>query len=220
MGYTAQPFAVDLDKVRQLLGSNDLTLLEKVKSSVFYECYASNAEEDEACNFEEVLRDLIIRYIKRDERKSTGGQFRLFKNKTTSVLDPKLAHQYGYALIAICDTLGTFLSPGGDTFYAGKYWKEANELFKSKGITINLDRMWQKEKLFDIPDIADFPVISHYSKQEVNYLLTELKKFEIDEKIADNNNDEFEELQELLKTFREGLQICKDKNVEWVSFLH
>ena len=80
--------------------------------------------------------------------------------------------------------------------------------------------MWETEKLFDIPDIGDFPAISHYSKQEVSYLLTALTKIEIDEKKADSNNDDFEELQELLKAFRDGLQICQEKNVEWVSFLH
>lgn len=217
MGYTAQPFAVDLDKVRQVIGSNDLTLLEKVKSSDLYDNYASQSEE---CDFDEILKDLIVRYIKPADRKETGGLFGLFKSKPSSGLNPKFAHQYGYALLVICDTLGTYLSEGGDIFYAGDFWKKANELFKSKGMTIDLDRMWQTEKLFDIPDIADFPVISHYSKQEVNYLLTELNKIEIDERKADSNNDEFDELQELLETFKDGLQICKDKNVEWVSFLH
>ncbi|MFN8995296.1 MAG: hypothetical protein ACK5X3_16750 [Pseudomonadota bacterium] len=217
MGYTAQPFAVDLDKVRQVLGSNDQSLLEKIKSSDLYDNYASQSED---CDFNEILNDLIFRYIKPSDKKQPNGLFGIFKGKPTTGLNPKLAHEYGYALLLICNSLGTFLSPGGDIFYAGNIWKEANELFKSKGITIDLDRMWQTEKLFDIPAIADFPVISHYSKQEVDYLLTELNKIGIDEKKASRKSDDFENLQELLKTFRDGLQICKDKNVEWVSFLH
>lgn len=217
MGYTAQPFAVDLNKVRQVLGSKDLTLLEKVRSADLYDTYASQTED---CDFNEILKDLIVRYIKPADRKETGGLLGLFKSKPSSGLNPKFSHQYDYALLVICDTLGTYLSEGGDIFYAGDYWKEANKLFKCKGITIDLDRMWQSEKLFDIPNIADFPVISHYSKEEVSYLLAELNKIEIVEKKAGSNNDEFEELQELLKTFKDGLQICKDKNVEWVSFLH
>lgn len=217
MGYAAQPFAVDLDKVRQVLGSNDLALLEKVKSSPLYDTYASQSDD---CDFDEILKDLIVRYVKPSDRKETGGLFGLFKNKQDSGLNPKFAHEYGYALLVICDTLGTYLSEGGDIFYAGDVWKEASLLFKSKGITIDLERMWETEKLFDIPDIADFPVISHYSKQEVSYLLTELNKIEIDEKKADSNSDDFDELQELLKAFRDGLQICQEKNVEWVSFLH
>lgn len=217
MGYVAQPFAVDLDKVRQVIGSNDLELLEKVKLSKLCHHYASQAKD---CDFDAILKDLIVHYIKPADRKETSALFGLLKSKQTSGLNPKYAHQYGYALLTICDTLGTYLSEGGDIFYAGEFWEEANELFKSKGITIDLNRMWKAEKLFDIPDISDFPVISHYSKQEVRYLLTELNKIEIDEKKADSNNDGLDEFQELLKTFRDGLQICSDKNVEWVSFLH
>ncbi len=217
MGYVAQPFAVDLDKVRQVIGSNDLTLLDKVKSSTLYNNYASPAED---CDFDEILKDLIVRYIKPADTKETAGLFGLFKRKQPSALNPKFAHRYGYALLVICDTVGTYLSEGGDIFYSGDCWKEANELFKSKGITIDLDRMWQTEKLFDIPDIPDFPVISHYSKPAISYLLTAFNKIEIDEKKADSDSKDFEELQELLKTFRDGLQICKDKNVEWISFLH
>ena len=217
MGYTAQPFSVDLNKVRKVIGSNDLTLLEKIKSSDLYKTYASQSE---GCDFDEILKDLIVGYIKPSNRNETGGSFELMKSKHPSGLNPRFAHNYGYALLVICDTLGTYLSEAGDIFYAGDIWKEANEIFNSKGMTIDLNKMWQAEKLFDIPDIPDFPVISHYSKQEVGYLLAELNKIEIDEKKADNNSDNFEELQELLKTFRDGLQICKDKNAEWVSFLH
>lgn len=216
MGYTAQPFAVDLDKVRQVLGSNDLTLLEKVKSSGLYDTYASQSD----CDFDEILKDLIVRYVKPSDRKEAGGLFGMFRKKRTSGLNPAFAHEYGYALLVICDTLGVYLSDGGDIFYAGDIWNEANELFKSRGISIDLDRMWETEKLFDAPDIDDFPVISHYTKQEVSYLLTEVNKIESDKTNPNDNNDDFEELQDLLKAFRDGLQICKDKNVEWVSFLH
>lgn len=216
MGYTAQPFAVDLDKVRQVLGSNDLTLLEKVKSSPLYDTYASQSD----CDFDEILKDLIVRYVKPSDRKEAGGLFGMFRKKQASGLNPKVAHEYGYALLVICDTLGTYLSEGGDIFYAGDIWKEANGLLKSSGISVDLDRMWETEKLFDIPDISDFPVISHYSKQEVSHLLTELNKIETDKAPPNSNNDDFEGLPELLKAFRAGLQICHDKNVEWVSFLH
>jgi hypothetical protein len=217
MGYTAQPFAVSLDQVRQTIGSNDGTLLERIKASELYHNYASQSGD---CDFDEILEDLIVRYVMPSGKKETGGLFGLFKSKPTYGLNPDWAHEYGYALLVICDTLGTYLSKGGDIFYAGDTWKQVNDLFKSKAIKIDLDRMWQTEKLFDIPDIIDFPVISHYSKQEVSYLLTELNKIEMAEIKAVNNNDEFEELQELLEAFRDGLQICKDKNVEWVSFLH
>lgn len=217
MGNYAIPFAVSIDKVREVLGSKDTELLEKVQSANLYENYASQAED---CDFDEILEDLIIRYIKPGDRKATGGVLGFLKSKPGSGLNPKLAHRYGYALLVICDTLGTYLEPHGTTYYAGSVWKQANDLFQNKGISPDLDRMWQTEKLFDIPDISDFPVISHYSKEEVNYLLEELKKIEIDENKESSDDEDVEELHELLKAFRDGLQVCKDKDVEWVSFMH
>ena len=217
MGSIAQPFAVNITQVRQTFGSKDRALLEKVKQSNLYENYAEGAED---CDFDEILEDIIVRYIKPEDRQKTGGLLGLFKSNPGSGLNPKLAHHYGYALIVICDTLGTFLSKGGDIFYSGDVWKEANKWLKSKGITIDLDRMWQTEKLFDIPKIADFPVISHYANQEVSYLLQALNKHDLNDITTNNDNVQPEELQELLLTFRNGLQICSDKQVEWVSFLH
>ncbi len=212
MGYTAQPFAVDLALVSQALGSKDLSLLEKIKSANLYEHYASQTEEHD---FDEVLKDLIVRYIKPVDRKSTKNIFNIFRKKEGSGLDSKLDSLYGYAMLVICDTLGTHLSQD-DVFYADTVWKEANQLFKQRGITINLDRMWETEKLFDIPTIKDFPVISHYSKSEIDYLLNELSK----SKIIQEPSDNLSELQELLIAFQTGLQVCKDKGVEWISFLH
>jgi len=224
MGYTAQPFAVDLELVKSVLGSKDTELLEKAKLADLYDCYASQAEED-GHDFDEILEDLIVRYIKPGDRQNAKSISKVFRKKTESGLNPKLEYLYGYALLVICDTLGTYLSPQGDVFYAGRVWKKANELLKDNGITIDLDRMWNTEKLFDIPDIEDFPVISHYSKNEIDYLLNELHKMDIlqEESIKPDESDvfdEWDELQELLTTFRNGLQVCKDKNVEWISFLH
>ena len=53
------------------------------------------------------------------------------------------------------------------TFYPGDFWKEANELFKCRGMTIDLDRMWQTEILFDIPEISAFPVISITQRKKI-----------------------------------------------------
>lgn len=80
--------------------------------------------------------------------------------------------------------------------------------------------MWETEQLFDIPAIAEFPVISHYSKNEIAHLLIEFEKFDIDPAAADKDSPYYDEVQELLYEFRESLRICQNKNVEWVSFLH
>lgn len=214
MGYSAQPFAVDLELVRQALGSGDRALLERAKNCRAYSTYRDQMNSD----FDERLTDLIVRYVKPEaQRKSFWPSF---TRKQHFSLPPEHAYEYGYALLTICDCLGTFLSPNGDTYYAGEAWKEVNGLFKEKGIRPNLDRMWETEQLFDIPAIAEFPVISHYSKNEIAHLLIEFEKFDIDPAAADKDSPYYDEVQELLYEFRESLRICQNKNVEWVSFLH
>lgn len=217
MGYEALPFAVDLDKVRGVMGSNDTALLEKVKTSPLYATYADQMED---CDFDEILHDLIVGYKKPEDRIEKSKFFGLIKSKPSSGLQPQLGHAYGMALLVICDTLGIDLSKGAVVFKYVDGWEDANKLLKSKGITIDLDRMIKSQPLFDIPKYTDGPFISHYSKKEIEYLLSELNKMEIDEKKADENDDEFEERYYLLKKFRDGLQVCKDKHVEWVSFMH
>ncbi len=212
MGYYAQVFAVELEKIRHIIGSNDLSLLEKIKSSDLYETYESQSED---VDFEIIIRELIVNNPNSVNKKETSKFFGLFKSKPTFGLNPKYAHEYGYAMLAVCDALGFYLSDCAEVLYTGDIWKETNELFKNKGIKIDLDKMWQTENLFDIPEINDFPVISHYSKNEIEYLLSELKKINIETETK-NNPD----LKEFITTFRDGLQFCKDKNLEWISFIH
>ncbi|MBT1707713.1 hypothetical protein KK062_05750 [Fulvivirgaceae bacterium PWU5] len=215
MGYYAQPFAVDLEKVRQVLGSKDAQLAEQIKASGLYDHYASESEAD----FEEIIDALIFQYIKPADRKSgSGGFFGLFKSQPSTGLDPKLAHEYGYALLVACDVFGTSLSTDDDIFYAGRVWKRLNELLDKAGATVNLDRMWGEKNLFDIPPINDFPGISHYSKPEIEHLLAVLEKIQPSEK--DMESDDGEVLQLLISTFTNGLRTCREKGVEWVSFIH
>jgi hypothetical protein len=215
MGYYATPFAVDLEKVRQVLGSKDARLIEQIKASDLYDNYASQSD----AGFDEIIDALIFKYIKPADRKSGGGVFfGLFKSQPSTGLNPKLAHEYGYVLLVACDVLGTRISPEDDVFYAGRVWKRLNELLDKAGATVNLDRMWGEKNLFDLPPINDFPGISHYSKPEIDHLLTVLGKIQPSEK--DMLSDDGEVLQDLITAFTNGLRTCREKGVEWVSFIH
>jgi hypothetical protein len=217
MGYTAQTFAVDIEKVKNVFGSKDNELLEKIKKSTLYKCYADQHEGDK---FDEALKDIICNYINTNDLKKRNLLSSLFSKGKSSGLKTDLASEYGYVVLLICDTIGQHLSKGGDYFYAGDAWKEANELLTQNGSKINLDRMWQPKNLFDIPRITDFPVISHYSSYEIEHLLDVFTRIEIDEQKADVLSENTDDLHILLKAFRDGLLVCKKSNVEWVSFLH
>ncbi|MBT1685505.1 DUF7691 family protein [Dawidia soli] len=215
MGYYALPFAVDLEKVRRVLGSKDEQLAEQIKASDLYDTYADQSEVD----FDEIIDDLVFRYIKPADRKAgNNGFLGLFKSRPSTGLNPQVAHQYGYALLLTCDVLGTRVAPDEEIFYAGRVWKRLNELLDNAGAKVNLDRMWGEKDVFDIPPSNDFPGISHYSKPEIDHLLAVLSKIQLTEK--DKQSDDGEVLQELMAAFSEGLQLCRGKDTEWVAFIH
>ncbi|MEM7102878.1 MAG: hypothetical protein AAF502_07110 [Bacteroidota bacterium] len=217
MGYTSQSFAVDLQKIRNMFGSGDHGLLEKVKTSNLYEHYADTVEPGE---FEALMSDIFIRYIPPEKRKTEKKFFGLITTQQSSTLNPDYGYAYGYALLVICDAFGQHLTPQGDIFYFGSEWKKISQEFSDKGFKVNLDKMWEPGNVFDIPPIGDFPVINSYSKKEISYLVQNLENFEIDDNLGDIDGDEFDEYHVFLKALRDGLLTCQKKDVEWVSFIH
>jgi hypothetical protein len=90
MGYAAQPFAIDIQKVKNVFGSNDKALLDKVKKSKRYQVYA-NQQEDGL--YDRCLEDIIFNYIKPAERKETRKFFGLVKLASATGLNES-AHVY------------------------------------------------------------------------------------------------------------------------------
>jgi hypothetical protein len=216
MGYSAQPFAIDIQKVKDAFGSKDQVLLDKVKKTKLYDVYADQHDQDE---YDKCLEDIVFNYIKPADRKETKKLFGLLKSKPTSGLD-EYGYLYGYALMAICEVLGVFLAKEGDIFYTGNTFDKTNEFLKEKGFKITMERFWEPEKIFDIPDIDDFPVINSFTKEEIRYLYDELVKLNIDESKTNSDNDNYDEQEELLKFFRDKLKVCIDNNTQWLAFTH
>ncbi|MES2679058.1 MAG: hypothetical protein V4635_04200 [Bacteroidota bacterium] len=216
MGYSAQPFAIDIQKVKDAFGSKDQNLLDKVKKAKLYSVYAE--QEDEGA-YDKCLEDIIFSYVKPSDRKETKKFFGLIKSAPKSGLTES-AHVYGYALMAICEVLGVFLANEGDIFYTGNIFDQTKEFLKEKGFKITMERFWEAEKIFDIPDNDDFPVISSYSKEEVRYLYNKLVKLNIDESKTNSDNDNYDEQEELLKFFRDKLKVCIDNDTQWLAFTH
>src|SRR5215217_4365853 len=107
MSMIAIPFAVDLDKVKSVFGSNDKELLENVKLTKKYSTYSSQMRD---YSYDKALEDII-----------------------SNSLNENVGHVYGYALIAICDYLGEHLLPMCDGFYYGDDWETAKEIVKKNG---------------------------------------------------------------------------------------
>jgi len=216
MGYSAQPFAIEIQNIKNAFGSKNQNLLDKARKSKMYDIYANQVANG---LFDKCLEDIIINYVTPSDRKATKKYFGLIKSAPTSGLIES-GYGYGYALMAICDVLGVFLAEEGDIFYTGDIFDQTNEFLKSRGFKITMERFWKTEKIFDIPEITDFPVISSYSKGEINYLYQELIKLNMNEYKANSGKDNQDEHEQLLNYFKVKLKVCIDNNVQWLAFTH
>lgn len=224
MSMIALPFAVDIEKVKAVFGCKDRKLLEKIKTADLYDNYASQDDDfpdpKYHYNFDQALEDIIFNYVKPEDRKSKSSFLGLLKSKPSSGLNEHIAHGYGYVLLVICDYFGTHLLPQCDGFYYGRDFEAAFAIMKEKGLQIDFGDMFEQHEIFDIPKIADFPSINLYTKKEIEHFNSIMDKVEIDESKTDDDNEEFDEVQEMLKNIRDSFRACRDKNVEMITFTH
>lgn len=223
MSLIAIPFAVDIQKIRDVFGSKDQVLFEKVKATEFYDNYASQSDDGETkyrYNMEEILRDIIFNYIRPEDRKTKSSFLGLVKSTQGSGLKENMGHAYAYALIAVSGHLGTHLLPYCDGFYYGDWFEEAHEIIKSKGLKVDLGEMFEFHDIFDIPKPIDLPGIFCFSKSDIAHINSIMSAVEIDEEMADDNNENFDEVQEMLKNIRDSFKTCAENNVEMITFAH
>lgn len=224
MSMIAIPFAVDIEIVKAVFGCRDRELLEKIKTAGLYENYAGQDDDSPdpkyQYDFDQALEDIIFNYVKPEDRKSKSSFLGLVKSKPKSGLDESIAHGYGYVLLVICDYFGTHLLPRCDGFYFGRDFEAAFEIMKEEGLQIDFGDMFEQHQIFDIPKIEDFPAINLYTKQDIEHFNSIMDKVEIDESKADDANEDFDEVQEMLKNIRDSFRVCKDRNVEMITFTH
>ena len=126
MSLIAIPFAVDIQKIRDVFGSKDQDLFENVKATEFYDNYASQGNDGEAkyhYNLEEILRDIIYNYIRPEDRKIRSSFWGLVKSTQTSGLKENMGHAYAYALISISGYLCNHLLPYCYGLYYGDWFE-------------------------------------------------------------------------------------------------
>ncbi|MGO4292385.1 DUF7691 family protein [Chitinophaga sp. RAB17] len=223
MGTVAIPFAVDIKKVQQVFGSKDRELLDKIKTAKLYKHYSrdDSTPAEYRYDFDQLLEDIIFRYIPPGERKVSTGFLGMFKSPPDTGLNKKMGYAYGYVLLVICDYLGTHLMPQCDGFYYGRDWDSACEILNENGLTINLSKIFEAQPIFDIPiSIDDFPAISSLSKEEIAHIYAVSKTIEIDEAAADMNRNDFDEVQVMLKDIRNSISTCYDAQLDFISFAH
>jgi len=224
MGMIAIPFAVDINKVKSVFGSRDRNLLEKIKEAGLYDNYASQDDDfpdpKYQYNFDDALEDILFKYKKPSERKSKISFLSFAKLTPDTGLDERIAHGYGYVILVICDYFGTHLLPQCDGFYYGQDFKSAFKIMKEHGLQLDLGDMFEQHDVFDIPKIADFPAIKHFTKSEIDHINDVMDKIEIDESKTDMESEDFDEVQDMLKNIKDSFNYCREHDIEMVTFTH
>ena len=87
---------VDVEKVKNVFGSKDSVLFEKIKTAGLYEHYSSQDEDfpdpNYHYNFDDALEDIIFKYIKPGNRKTNTSFLGLVKSTPNTGLDERIAH--------------------------------------------------------------------------------------------------------------------------------
>ncbi|WP_212004652.1 hypothetical protein [Chitinophaga sp. HK235] len=220
MSIVAIPFAVSLEKVKNVFGSKDPQLLENIKTANLYKHYADPdfGNPQYKYDMDEMLEDIIFNYDPSKKGKSSRGFLGMFQSRQYSGLKPRMGYAYGYTLLVICDYLGTHLMRGSDGFYAGRDWNTACDILRKNGLKTDIDQIFGSHSVFDIPPIDDFPCINCFSVEEIVDIHVVSKTIEIDEEAADNID--FDEVQFTLKSIHECTKTCLDAGLDLITFAH
>lgn len=192
MGIYLLPYGVKLEKVKAAFKFSDEKLLEEIKKTSVYDCYASQGG-GRSVSTEQALRQMIF-----------GEEY-----------DKTCADTYGYALIALVAYWGENLTPEGDVFKIGSVNEGIEQVLANYGISINFGGAMLSEFYnFDLPRNPDFPVIGGISKDSLEYYQKELEKVNISaEDLKDPAKEE-------AMIFKRAVNYCVEHDLEWVTFAH
>ncbi len=206
MGLYILSYGIDLQKIRQLLSSNDEEAFEAIIATEVFDNYAQQDFKG-LLTTKEALRHLIF-----------GETY-----------DAKSAHAYGYALIGICDYLGVDL--GGAVEFKLGYVTDLVDQYLASDFSIS--DVLSGEDLFGhdlnlgLPPVTDFPASGYLTNADLQVLYKELKHIQIDDQqvdeLIDSDSEEDEEkgvAYEAIKSFKSRIDYCHQNQLQLVSFCH
>lgn len=195
--------AIKQDEVMAAFGSKNQELIDKVKQSYSYDCYAEDDWDGEYILIDEALTDIIM-----------GNEFKAGS-----------AHIYGYAFICLCETMGKKV-PWSQDFKLGY---ETDLVTQYLADDFGLEGMAVEENMFGedlatcLPEREDFPMIGMISNKNLKALYDQLPEIELSddelEKLYDEDDDKACAY-ENIKGLKDNLKFCMDNGMDLVSFCH
>ncbi|MDZ4834714.1 MAG: hypothetical protein SGJ27_13130 [Candidatus Melainabacteria bacterium] len=153
MSYSIAVYAVDINKIKQVCGSNDQELLATIKRQ-----HAERLEDADEWFVDEIK----------------AGAPSLFDAVSALVLKQEMnkdfAFQYGYALEVLCNQFGQQIDSEFESMSGGYFWELPDSI--QSLVTTGAPVV--------IPAIEDFPTIGHKSLSDVRQELGAQPKFDPD----------------------------------------
>ena len=186
------PYGVKLEKVKAAFKSNDEQLLEAIKKTSVYDCYASQSGS-RSVSTGQALQQMIF-----------GEAY-----------DKTCADTYGYALIALVAYLGENLTPEGDVFKIGSVNTEIENVLAGVGLSVSFERdMFGEFYYFGLPGNPDFPIIGGISENSLLYYQKAL------EQVNFSTEDLQKQGVEEAMIFKRAVNYCVDNDLNWITFAH
>jgi hypothetical protein len=210
MGYYIFSYGIDAQKIKASFNSNDEKLLQKIKATETFENYKDFLPDGFKTTPDKALEDII-------------------KNNP---YDTKSNFAYGYALICICDALGSKLpyrqeiKLGYETDLIDKYLADD---FGIKDLKVDTSLLFTDDEIpFDIPPRDDFPVISFLPTKKLHEIHEKMEHIKIDAQeaealIDDGENEEDEDkgcAYLHINGIIENIRYCINNNLEMINFCH
>lgn len=206
MGYYFFSFGIKTEELKSVFGCKDNSILNKIKESDLFENYNENGHSGVSVGT--ALKDII-----------TGDNF-----------NQEAGYQYGYAVICICECLGSELpytqeiKLGYETDFINKCFSES---FDVQNLVIEEELLADNTNPFKIPKIEDWPMIGLVKHARLLQLKERFKNINItDEQIEELENSEEEDNEEKgfayqhIKGIIENIDYCINNNLDLITFAH
>ncbi|TWT38082.1 hypothetical protein KOR34_30500 [Posidoniimonas corsicana] len=178
MSYALSACVVDADQLTRMVGCGDESVVQQVMEAD-PEAFDYEPDDDEL-SVAQALRHLVM------------GE----------PTQPDDAHQYGYALQALCNHAGETILPD---VWGGVRWAAVEDC----GLE---DLLTQTGPPIALPENDDFPAIGHLKRSELDAALKAARKRR--DKVLD------EDLEDLLDEFIDWLEAARSAHLDVVFFYH
>jgi len=208
MGYYIFSYAIDVPKVKNVIGTIDPALFKAVMETEELDLYA---EQDQPgyTTTRSALEHLLL-----------GKRHSLF-----SRYDKSSAHKYWYAFIAVCGCLGKKLPASHDIKLSYETDLIDACLASDFGITGKIDELLLCEgnDLFGLPEVKDWPMCGLWDRAQLTVQHQRFASLDISDdqlKQLAKEDEEKEMAYDSIRQIKENIAYCLDKELSMITFCH